>query len=217
MSSKKVTEGTNLDAIISAIENNQIPNAVIRAVISNRPDAFGLEHAEQKGIPTICINHQQFQNRVTFDIKLLKAIQGYKPDLVILAGFMRVLTPQFVRELKGILLNVHPSLLPKYQGLNTHQRAMEAGEKEHGCSVHYVTEDLDGGPVIAQAKVNITPMESVESLARKVQAQEHKLLPLCIQWFSQNRLAMIDNRATLDGEKLAPQGLRPTQDELNHL
>ena len=209
--------GSNLDSIIQAIKNNKIQHATIRAVISNRPDAYGLERAAQQDIPAICLDHKQFENREAFDKALLERVQSYQPDLVILAGFMRILTPNFVRSLIGKLINVHPSLLPKYQGLNTHQRAIDAGELEHGCSVHFVTEELDGGPVIAQSAVRIDSTDTAQTLEAKVRKREHKLLPLCIQWFSLNRLTMIDNVATLDGANLAPQGQRPTDDVLDHM
>lgn len=207
--------GSNLAAILDAIEAGKIPGATVKAVISNRPNAYGLERAKDKNIPAFCVDHTQFDSREAFDTTLLQQIEQHQPDVVILAGFMRILTPTFVQALNGKLLNVHPSLLPKYQGLNTHQRAIDSGDKEHGCSIHYVTEELDGGPVITQAIVDIDSTDTAETLAKKVQIQEHKLFPLCINWFVQNRLAMIKNQATFDGEPLGPQGQRLNVDELN--
>lgn len=207
--------GSNLDAVINAINEKKIPNTLIQAVISNRPDAFGLTRAKQRDIPTHCVDHTHFRDRDSFDAALIEKIQQFKPDLVVLAGFMRILTPKFVREFKGKLLNVHPSLLPKYKGLNTHQRAIDAGDREHGCSIHFVTEALDGGPIVAQAVVNIDPEDTPESLAVKVRIEEHKLFPLCIQWFAQNRLEMIGEQATFDGKLITPPGKRLTHNELD--
>ena len=144
--------GSNLQAIIDAVHRGELP-AEIRAVISNRPEAFGLERARRAGIPTTVIDHRRFADRESFDAALQAAIDGYHPALVVLAGFMRILTPAFVRHYLGRMLNVHPSLLPAFRGLDTHRRALAAGASEHGLSIHFVTDELDGGPVIVQQKI----------------------------------------------------------------
>ncbi|MDT8310811.1 MAG: phosphoribosylglycinamide formyltransferase [Methylophaga sp.] len=172
--------GSNMQSIIRAIDAGDI-HAEIVAVISNRPDAAGLETAAAAGIETQLINHRDFTCREAFDHELAQAIVRYQPDFVILAGFMRILTPEFVRHFAGKLINIHPSLLPKFKGLHTHQRAIEAGEKEHGASVHFVTAELDDGPVILQAKVPVLADDTAESLAARVLVEEHKLYPDAIK------------------------------------
>ena len=137
---------------------------------------------------------------------MIDRLAPYQPDTVVLAGFMRILSPLFVRHYAGRLINIHPSLLPKYRGLNTHARALEAGDSEHGCSIHFVTEELDGGPLIAQARVSIGENDSPESLSKKVQLREHQLYPLVLQWRARQRLALTDEGVTLDGKPLAEQG-----------
>lgn len=197
--------GSNLQALIDAQQAGQIP-AKIAGVLSNRADAFGLERARQANIPVCVIDHKEFTDRESFDQKMVEAIDGWQPDLVILAGFMRILTDDFVRHYDGKLLNIHPSLLPKYKGLNTHQRAIEAGETHHGCSVHFVTPELDSGQIIAQARIAIEPADSSESLAAKVQKLEHQLYPLCAQWFCSGSLVYTTQGLQLDGESVGPAG-----------
>lgn len=168
--------GSNMQSIIAAINAGAI-NAEVAAVISNRPDAVGLALAAKAGIATELVNHRDFDSREAFDRQLAQRIDYHAPDFVILAGFMRILTAEFVTHYQGKLINIHPSLLPKFKGLNTHQRAIDAQETEHGASVHFVTAELDDGPVILQAKVPVLKEDSAETLAARVLAQEHKLYP----------------------------------------
>jgi len=171
--------GSNMVSIIDAIESGQL-KATIAAVISNRPDAAGIEFAQQKKIPTAVINHRDFDSRELFDTALSQCIDQYSPNLVILAGFMRILTTKFVEHFSGKLVNIHPALLPKFKGLNTHQRAIDAGEKEHGASVHLVTPELDDGPVVMQAKVPVLSDDTQQTLSARVLEQEHILYPKAI-------------------------------------
>ncbi|WP_199608918.1 phosphoribosylglycinamide formyltransferase [Flocculibacter collagenilyticus] len=197
--------GSNLQALIDA-QQNAFFNGKIVCVISNRPDAYGLTRAQQANIETLSLDHKAYNTREQYDAELAKAIENTKPDLIILAGFMRILTPEFVAKFKGKLLNIHPSLLPKYQGLHTHQRALDAKDSEHGVSVHFVTEELDGGPVILQAKVPIFDGDTAEDLAARVHEQEHRIYPLVTKWFCQDRLLMQNDSAVLDNNKLPQQG-----------
>ena len=179
--------GSNLQAIIDAIENNTIA-AELCAVISNRPDAAGLDRAHQAGIKTIALDHKEFSDRQQFDNALQVQIDQFSPQLVVLAGFMRILSADFVNHYHGRLINIHPSLLPKYRGLDTHARAIAAGEKEHGASVHFVTPELDGGPVILQVRVAIRENDDADTLAARVLQQEHRIYPLVVGWFAEQRL-----------------------------
>lgn len=198
--------GTNLQALIDAIDQGHL-NARIAAVISNKPNAFGLERAAQHHIATHVLDHTQFADRNAFDQALMQAIDHFDPALVILAGFMRILTEEFVHHFAGKLMNIHPSLLPKYKGLNTHARAIEAGDNEHGCSVHFVTPELDGGPILGQRRVTIDNNETPESLALKIQKEEHLLYPQCAELFVQDRLQLTEHGLVLDGQPLPPQGI----------
>ncbi|ARU29815.1 phosphoribosylglycinamide formyltransferase [Cellvibrio sp. PSBB006] len=197
--------GSNLQAIIDGMQNTELP-IDIAAVISNRPAVFGLERAEKAGIPALVLDHKQFDDRESFDQKLAQLIDSYQPDLVVLAGFMRILTTTFTRHYAGRMLNIHPSLLPKYQGLHTHQRVLDAGEAEHGVTVHFVTEELDGGPAVIQAKISIESVDDAVSLAKRVQQQEHIIYPLAVKWFAEGRLRMDDGAVFLDNELLPPSG-----------
>lgn len=197
--------GSNLQAIIDHCAGGLIMGEVC-AVVSNRPDVYGLTRAENAGIAHEVVDHKNFEDRTSYDAALQSAIDAYEPDLVVLAGFMRILTSDFVNHYAGRMLNIHPSLLPKYQGLNTHQRAIDAGDTEHGVSVHFVTPELDGGPVILQAKVPVFPEDSADDLADKVHEQEHRIYPLVINWFCQQRLMMTDGNAVLDGHVLGTSG-----------
>lgn len=197
--------GSNLQAIIDAVNSTQI-NGEICAVISNRADAYGLTRAENAGIEALVLDHKAFESREDYDAALMKKIDAFNPDLVVLAGFMRILTPSLVQNYLGRMLNIHPSLLPKYQGLNTHQRAIDAKDKEHGVSVHFVTEELDGGPVVLQAKVDILSDDTAQTLAQRVHQQEHVIYPLVVQWFCEQRLTMDTDNAVLDGQILPQQG-----------
>ena len=197
--------GSNLQAIINACQNNLI-NGKIVAVISNKPDVYSLMRAKQANIPSHVINHKEFASREAFDHQLQLQIEQYQPDLIVLAGYMRILTPHFVQHYSGKMLNIHPSLLPKYPGLNTHRRAMEAGDKEHGTTVHFVTDELDGGPIILQAKVPIFDNDEEQDIVERVLTQEHQIYPLVIKWFCDDRLTMINGRAYLDQTMIPKSG-----------
>lgn len=194
--------GSNLQAIIDSAAND-LP-VEIRGVISNRSDAFGLERARQASIPTRVLDHTGYPDRESYDQALIKVIDGYQPALVVLAGFMRILTPEFVSHYHERLLNIHPSLLPKYRGLHTHQRALDAGDRVHGASVHLVTEELDGGPVILQVRVPVEPGDDAATLAARVLTQEHQIYPRVIRWFAEGRLRL--NRGTIELDGQAMQG-----------
>lgn len=200
--------GSNLQAIIDAISERGL-NAEISAVISNRASAYGLQRASQAGIKGISIDHKKYASREQFDQALIEEIDAAKPDLIVLAGFMRILTEQFVNHYQGRLINIHPSLLPRFRGLNTHQRVLEEGDAEHGASIHYVTPDLDGGPVIIQGKLTVESTDSAEGLASKVQELEHQIYPLVVEWFSENRLALREDRVYLDDKELPASGFSP--------
>ncbi|VXC06332.1 phosphoribosylglycinamide formyltransferase 1 [Pseudomonas sp. 8BK] len=197
--------GSNLQALIDSIAHDGNP-AHISAVISNRADAYGLERAKQAGIATTVLDHKQFDGREAFDAALVGAIDAFNPQLVVLAGFMRILTPGFIRHYSGRLLNIHPSLLPKYKGLHTHQRALDAGDTEHGCSVHFVSEELDGGPLVVQAVVPVQSDDSPTSLAQRVHEQEHVIYPLAVRWFAEDRLQLTAHGAMLDEQLLPSTG-----------
>ncbi len=197
--------GSNLQAIIDACNSQKIPAKVV-GVLSNKADVFGLTRAANSNIASSVLSHKDFTSREDYDCELIKEIDKFSPDLVILAGFMRFLTADFVQHFKGRLLNIHPSLLPKYQGLNTHQRAIDAGDSEHGVSVHFVTEELDGGPVILQAKVPVFIEDSADDLAARVHEQEHRIYPLVVKWFCEDRLTMVDEYAMLDKMQLSEHG-----------
>lgn len=194
--------GSNLQAIIDACAGGTIEGEVV-AVISNRPDAYGLERARRAGIRAEVLDHTGFADREAFDHALIERIDTHRPDLVILAGFMRILTPISVQHYNGRLLNIHPSLLPDFQGLHTHRRALEAGHTLHGASVHFVTEELDGGPVILRAEVPVLPGDDEQTLAARVLEQEHRIYPTVIQWFAEGRLRLYStHRVLLDGKWL---------------
>lgn len=202
--------GSNLQAMIDSFTQPGSP-VCIRVVISNRADAYGLERARAAGIETRVLVHTGFDGREAFDQALMALIDGFAPDVVALAGFMRILSPAFVRHYHGRLLNIHPSLLPRYKGLHTHQRALEAGDTEHGCSVHFVTEELDGGPLVVQAAVAVAPDDTPDTLARRVHVQEHQIYPLAVRWFAEGRLRLGPHGVVFDGKPLAATGhlIRP--------
>ncbi|WP_144821524.1 phosphoribosylglycinamide formyltransferase [Marinobacter piscensis] len=193
--------GTNFQAIVDASRERDFPGQVV-AVGCNQPQAFVLERAAQANVETFVVNHKDFGSREEFDAALMAHILRYNPDLIILAGFMRILTTDFVRAFRGKLLNIHPSLLPRYTGLNTHQRALDAGDSTHGTSVHFVTEELDGGPVIAQAEVSVAPDDSRDTLAEKVQQKEHLLYPIVVRWFCEGRIQLGREQVLFDGHTL---------------
>jgi phosphoribosylglycinamide formyltransferase-1 len=197
--------GSNLQAMIDACKTKKI-NGTLAAVFSNKADAFGLERAAEAGIPGHALSASQFADRAAFDRQLMHEIDAYAPDVVVLAGYMRILSPEFVAHYSGRLLNIHPSLLPKYPGLHTHRQALDNGDTEHGTSVHFVTDELDGGPVILQAKVPVFEGDDEDEITARVQHQEHAIYPLVVSWFMEGRLAMRGNAAWLDGKELPPQG-----------
>ena len=199
--------GSNLQAILDAIDAGELP-ARVSLVLSNKANAAGLARAERAGVPAQAIDHRGFADRASFDQAMIERIDAHGADTVVLAGFMRILSPGFVRHYQGRLINIHPSLLPKYPGLNTHARALEAGDREHGCSLHFVTDELDGGPLIAQARFPVAANDTAETLSEKVQAQEHRLYPQVLRWRAQQRLRMTDQGVELDGERLPPQGFQ---------
>jgi len=194
--------GTNLQAIIDAQQRGEL-HIEIRAVISNRADAFGLERARRAGIATTVVEHTRFADRAEFDRALQAAIDASGARLVILAGFMRILTPAFVQHYVGRMLNIHPSLLPNHRGLRTHEGALAAGDTEHGASVHFVTTELDGGPLIAQARVPVLAHDTTTTLAERVREQEHVIYPLVIGWYAAGRLRLENGVAVLDDQALA--------------
>ncbi len=193
--------GTNLQALIDASAAGWIPGRIVN-VISNEPDAFGLERARRAGIPTEVLDHRTFPTREAFDVALRARIEAYRPDVVALAGFMRILGAGIVSAFRGRMLNIHPSLLPKFRGLHTHRRALEAGEAQHGASVHFVTDELDGGPVILQAAVPVLQGDDERRLAARVLEKEHVIYPLVVRWLCEGRLAMRGDRVWFDGRPL---------------
>jgi phosphoribosylglycinamide formyltransferase 1 len=199
--------GSNLQAILDAIDAGDLP-ARGSLVLSNKAGAAGLARAERAGVPAQAIDHRGFPDRASFDQAMIERIDAHGADTVVLAGFMRILSPGFVRHYQGRLINIHPSLLPKYPGLNTHARALEAGDREHGCSLHFVTDELDGGPLIAQARFPVAANDTAETLSEKVQAREHRLYPQVLRWRAQQRLQMTDQGVELDGERLPAQGFQ---------
>ncbi|MGP8307350.1 phosphoribosylglycinamide formyltransferase [Vibrio sp. YIC-376] len=204
--------GSNLQAILEACEAN-MPNAQVAAVFSNKADAYGLERAKKFNVDGHFVDPKAFESRDAFDAELMKQIDQYKPDAVILAGYMRILSSEFVQHYMGKMINIHPSLLPKYPGLHTHQRAIDAKDKEHGTSVHFVTEELDGGPIVLQAKVPVFEDDDAETLAARVQTQEHTIYPIVTKWLVEDRLKMLNGKACLDGKELGEHGYAAAEDE----
>lgn len=200
--------GSNMVNIAEHCQDNKINGDVV-AVIANRADAAGLTKAADLGIATEFLPHTNFANREDYDYALVERVQSYQPDLIILAGFMRLLSPVFVSAFADRIMNIHPSLLPKYKGMHTHQRALDAGDREHGVSVHFVTEELDGGPVILQSRVPIFPEDTAEDLQERVHEQEYRIYPLVIRWFCADRLQLTEQGALLDGALLGEQGYAP--------
>lgn len=198
--------GSNMQAILEATRTGVIP-AEVRAVISSRPEAAGLKIAQAANIPTQVVSHRDYQTREAFDEALAHFIDRHEPQLVVLAGFMRILTANFIRRYQGLLINIHPSLLPRFPGLHTHERVIEAGHLQHGATVHFVTTDVDAGPIIAQAAVPVMPNDTSESLAARVLEQEHRIYPLAIRWFIEGRLTIRAGRVLLDGATRPEQGL----------
>jgi phosphoribosylglycinamide formyltransferase-1 len=198
--------GSNMEAFIRAIAEGTL-DAHITAVISNVAGAPGLDLARQAGLPTRVLPHGDYPDRESFDAALGNEVASHKPDLVILAGFMRILTPEFVDRFAGMLLNIHPSLLPKYPGLNTHQRAIDAGDAEAGATVHYVTGELDGGPAIMQVRLPIQPKDTADSLAQRLLPLEHQLYPAAAKLHLSGKLTLTNGKLVLDGKTIPPTGL----------
>lgn len=188
--------GSNMEALIAARDAGNLP-VNIAAVISNRPEAEGLETAAKASIMTHFVNHKAFAGREAFDAALAECIDEFSPDLVVLAGFMRILSDGFVRHYEGRLMNIHPSLLPSFPGLHTHQRALEEGVRIHGCTVHFVTPTLDHGPVVIQAAVPVLDDDTEASLAARVLRQEHLIYPQAVRWFAEDKLRLEDGRVRL--------------------
>jgi len=193
--------GSNLQAIIDAINAGKL-HAKISAVVSNRPNVKGLERAKSAGIPTHTLDHTEFETRESFDQQLIHTIDQYQPQLVILAGFMRILTDDFVAHYIGRMLNIHPSLLPEFKGLNTHQRALDANVSQHGVSIHYVSNELDGGSVVLQAVMDVLADDTAASLEQRVHSLEHVIYPMVIEWVAQQQLEIIDQQVYLNKQKL---------------
>ncbi|KAA6050535.1 MULTISPECIES: phosphoribosylglycinamide formyltransferase [Pantoea] len=200
--------GSNLQSILDACASGRI-NGSVAAVFSNKESAYGLTRAQQASVPGLALSPGDFPDRETFDRQLMQEIDAFEPDLVVLAGYMRILSSAFVAHYHDRLLNIHPSLLPKYPGLHTHRQALENGDKEHGTSVHFVTDELDGGPVVLQARVPIFPGDDEAEITARVQHQEHAIYPLAISWFMDGRLVMREGKAWLDGQLLPAQGYAP--------
>lgn len=187
--------GSNMQAIVEA----QLPGARIAAVIANRPDAAGLAWAAERGIATAALDHKAFARREDFDAALAAQIDAFAPDLVVLAGFMRILTPGFTQHYAGRMFNIHPSLLPAFPGLHTHQRALDAGCRLAGATVHFVTAELDHGPIVAQGAVAVADDDTADSLAAKVLRVEHQIYPQAVRWFVEGRLTLAGQRVRVDG------------------
>ena len=186
--------GSNLQSII---DNAKSIDLTICCVVSNKMDAFGLKRAAKVGIPCVALDETLFDSKLGFDQEIMKVIDNYQAEVIILAGYMRILSADFISKYSGKILNIHPSLLPKFPGLNTHQRAIDASETKHGASVHFVTEEVDGGPVIAQQSVNIDSTDNPQTLAKKVLEKEHILYPQVIYWYTQGRLKLLNNKTVI--------------------
>lgn len=193
--------GTNLQAFIDRAAAGDV-HLDIGLVLSNREEAYGLTRAREAGIDTVCIEHGDFPDRESFDRAMAAELDRREPDLIVLAGFMRILSPWFVKHFEGQVLNIHPALLPAYPGLDTHRRVLETGETRHGSTVHFVTEELDGGPRILQGRLAVDPGETAAELAARVQAVEHQIYPLAADWFATGRLQYRHHAAWLDGKEL---------------
>ena len=192
--------GSNLQAMINAVKEKKVSGKIC-CVLSNNEEAYGLIRAKKAGIPTEVINNDDFDNREDFNNEMIKVLAKYEPDLIVLAGFMRILSPLFVKVYNGKLLNIHPSLLPKYPGLNTHERVLESSDKVHGITIHFVDESLDGGPICAQSILEIGD-SNIGELKERIHVLEHDLYPKVIDWFAQGRLIQKDDRAYLDGKEI---------------
>ena len=193
--------GSNMLAIANAARAGEL-NVEVKAVISDQPSAEGLERAAALGIPIRVLKPREFVERAAFDAALGDLVASFEPGLVVLAGYMRILSTSFVRRFAGRMLNIHPSLLPKHRGLKTHERVLAAQEDEHGTSVHFVTDELDGGPVVIQAVIDVTPDDTIDTLSARIHRQEHSIYPQALQWFATGRLTFREGVAWLDGKAL---------------
>lgn len=193
--------GSNLQSFIDKAARGEI-DLELSVVFSNKPDAYGLTRADTAGIATECLEHRDYADREAFDCAVAEVLDAYKPDLIVLAGFMRILSPWFVQHYEGQILNIHPALLPAYPGLDTHQRVLDAGEEWHGSTVHFVTEELDGGPHILQGRLAVRPDETADELCARVQAVEHQIYPEAASWFGRGRLQFRDGHILFDGKPL---------------
>ncbi len=205
--------GSNLQAIIDHVQQGHV-NANIACVISNNKDAHGLVRATQAHVPVHVIEHTHYPSREAFDAELVATLGTYDLDLVFLAGFMRILSKVFVDEYRDRILNIHPSLLPKFPGLHTHRRVHEAGETEHGCSVHFVTPDLDEGPLVIQAKIPVNDSDDPKSLAKRLLEKEHTVCPLAVKWFSEGRLSCVNETVYFDNKPLLTPILLASEHEI---
>lgn len=193
--------GTNLQAVIDGYLLQIISEPIV-AVISNNADAKGLTRATRAGIPAIVLDHRTYSDRNSYDLALAKLIERFSPKLVVLAGFMRILSPGFVQQFEGSMINIHPALLPEFKGLHTHARALASGVQKHGATVHFVTADLDDGPNIIQASLTVSENDTEATLAERVLTLEHQILPTAIEWFLQNKISMSNNRCYLNQQQL---------------
>lgn len=203
--------GSNMEALLAAARHGHLPGAKIVAVLSNRPEAKGLAIAAAAGVATAVVDHTAYPDRAAFDAALAAAIDAHQPDLVVLAGFMRILTESFVRHFAGRLLNIHPSLLPAFPGVQTHARALKEGVRLHGCTVHFVTADVDHGPIVLQAAVPVLDDDDEATLAERVLVQEHVIYPQAVRWFVEGRLMLDGARVRLNGGGQADGFLRSPQ------
>ena len=207
--------GSNMESLLKSVADGLLPVRVA-AVIANRPDAKGLEIAAAQDVETCVVDHTRFDSRDAFDAAMIKTIDSYSPDLVVLAGFMRILTDAFVRRYEGRLLNIHPSLLPSFPGLHTHRRALEEGVRVHGCTVHFVTPQLDHGPVVVQAAVPVLDGDDEASLAARVLVQEHQVYPMAVRWFAEERLRLVDGHVVFEAEQEPVGALISPQVRVSH-
>ncbi|UDW82980.1 phosphoribosylglycinamide formyltransferase [Pasteurella canis] len=198
-------QGTNLQALIDACKSGMIPAQIV-SVISNKADAFGLQRAKSAAIPSKVFLRQEFESNLAMDRQIAHYIESVQADLIILAGYMKILSAEFTQRFAGRILNIHPSLLPKYPGLHTYQQALDAGEQEHGTTVHFVNEEVDGGAIILQAKVPIFDNDCIADIEERVKEQELRIYPLVVKWFVEDRLSLIDGKAFLDSQCLPKQG-----------
>lgn len=193
--------GSNLQAFIDAVTAREL-DIELAVVISNKANAYGLSRANKAGVAAMTVPSIDYQNRADFEVALARAVDSYEPDIIVLAGFMRILTPSFVSRYAGRIINIHPSLLPKYPGLHTHQRVLDAGERWHGCTVHYVSEELDGGPAIIQGRVPVLDHDDEDQLAARVLEVEHRIFPRALALIANGRIRLEDAEVWYDGQKL---------------